>query len=292
MAENLAEKVAATLTEDGRRRWLQAALSMYPKLAPAEPDVVAVLAWMEGEQSFPRHMQPWWDTHGQRLTMDLLCDAVLLSHSARLAIIATDGAQHLDFALLAEVVARAAAAGEVAVVDLELIPENPDQGPDDGQYHGAELDAAMAMHEGPTGMGVCLTALASRRDAHVDQQVREARFATDVLLGDEPSEESMPRGEGVAEAMRKALLELKAGVEQATGEEMSREDATLLALRTTFGGSFSTGIEVGLNLARNRQQRQREWEVEHYLSGGATLLTSPGEGVEAGEYVLVEKGKL
>lgn len=275
--------VEKALTDEARESWLRRAFEMYPRLRGAK--VADVLEHLNGTDSHLRLVEPWWETHGQRLTLDLLCDAELLSASCRLAIVATGASVQVPFDILAEVVARAAAAGEQGVVNLDQVSAIPD----DGLYHGSDLDAAANADEvGPEHMGVCLTALETRREAFLETQMKEARFATGLLVGDDPDDPF--DGEGRAE-WRAGLLELKRTIEESNGKPMTAEEASVLALRTIIGGSWSRGMEIGLNLARNRQAKQRTWEVEEYSNGTGVLLTGPSDA-PAGEYVLVERGKL
>lgn len=129
----------------------------------------------------------------------------------------------------------------------------PEGVPDDGLYHGPELDAAKDADGGPEQMGVCLTALASRRESFIDGQLAEAQKATAIVLGGKPA-----AGD---EELAEVLLELKAAAEEALDEPLTDEQATLIAIRATIGGSWTYGMEIGLTLARQRQAQAAELDV-------------------------------
>lgn len=270
--------VEATLTEWAREAWLRRAYEMFPRLRGAK--VADVLQMMDADDSFERDVEDWWRAHGHGLAIELVCEPALLSASARVAIVAT-GASSQHFDALAEVIARAAVASEAGVIDREQVRA---EAAPEVLYHGPELDAAIASPANIGGMGVCLTALSSRRDAHIDGQIEEAQKATDVVLGG-PAPDG-PDGEELAAALRELVTTMQEGL----GRDLTSEEATLLALRMVIGGSFSRGIEIGLTLARTRQAKARELEIQWDQDGEPHLEAS--FGFADTRMTVVEKVKL
>ncbi len=261
--------VEATLTDDAREVWLRVAYTMYPRLEGA--GVADVLEQLNSSDEFLPFVEPWWDTHGQKLAMALLCDSELLSASVRLAIVAYGASNSVPFDGLAEAVARAAAAGETSVIDLE----HTKQVPQDGLYHGPDLDAAATAMGGPEKMGVCLTALNDRRERHVEAQLDELTKMTDTS-------EEMPE-----EPITQAVRDLRALISERTGEDPSPAQVTALAMRIVIGGSYSAGIEIGLNLARQRLAKARAARL-HFDDAG-TVEVEANWGLAAADVEMVEK---
>src|ERR1700733_1584228 len=115
--------VEATLMDEARDRWLERAFKLYPRLEGAK--VADVLENLNSTDAFLPLTEPWWDTHGQKLVLELLCDPVLVSSAVRLAIVAHGDENGAPFDALAEAVARAASAGEVGVIDADAIAAVP-----------------------------------------------------------------------------------------------------------------------------------------------------------------------
>lgn len=98
-----------------------------------------------------------------------------------------------------------------------LAEQGGGQVPDDGLIHGPELDRAMVDAAAPGSMGICITALESRRQAFADDQLSTGAQEIDAVIRAE-----MP--EGTEEAIQ------------------------LAGLRQAIMASFTYGIAVGQSL--------------------------------------------
>ncbi len=142
--------------------------------------------------------------------------------------------------------------------------------PDDGLFHGPELDRALkaASETPPDQMGVCPTALDSRKGAFLEQQLDEAA---------DP---------GFAKEIEKELLD--------AGAPFDKETIAIVQLRSTLGGSFTMGMGTGIGLLGAALDDEQRAAVEWALRTAEDLLDGhkgidPPPSIDHGRFTAAAK---
>lgn len=132
-------------------------------------------------------------------------------------------------------------------------PSKPTDVPDDGRYHGPELDVAMEAANKllPHDLGVCETAFSTRKDPIIDQTLRE---------GMDPEH---------AAGLKKALMD--------SGQPFDDDLVSTIQIRGAVGGAFSYGISTGILLERQRLRALRRGAE---VIGGDQVLVNAIRRVE------------